>query len=58
MSAEEVEAFETNPNLEAIVKVRLLDDGGKVEGLETPLFSHFAPMVQRVVDAHRRRPAH
>ncbi|MGI9507787.1 MAG: (R)-1-hydroxy-2-trimethylaminoethylphosphonate oxygenase [Geminicoccaceae bacterium] len=54
MSTNEIEAFETNPNLEAIVKVRYLDDGGKVEGLETPSFGHFAPMVQRVVDAHRR----
>ena len=52
MSTDEVEAFETNPNLEAIVKVRYLDDGSKVEGLATPSFAHFAPMVQRVVDRH------
>ena len=56
MSTDEVEAFETNPNLEAIVKVRYLDDGGKVEGLATPSFAHFAPMIQRVVDTHCQGP--
>ena len=52
MSAEEVSTFEANPNATAIVKIRYLDDEGKVAGLETPPFAHFAPMVQRVVDAH------
>lgn len=52
MNADEARAFERNPNLAAIVKVRYLDDGGKAEGLKTPSFGHFAPMVQRVVDAH------
>ena len=52
MGADEVAAFERNPNAEAIVTVRYLDDEGKVAGLETPPFAHFAPMVQRVVDAH------
>ncbi len=52
MNTEEVAEFETNPNAKAIVKVRYLDDEGKVAGLETPPFAHFAPMVQNVVDAH------
>ncbi len=52
MSAEEVAEFEHNPNLEEIVQVRYLDDAGKHADMETPGFSHFAPMVQRVVDAH------
>lgn len=52
MTPEEVETFEANPNAVAIIKLRYLDDEGKVAGLETPNFAHFAPMVQRVVDAH------
>lgn len=54
MSADEVEAFETNPNLEKIVAVRYLDDAGKHPDMETPDFWHFAPMVQRMVDQHCR----
>lgn len=56
MSAEEAIAFETNLHLNAIIKVRYLDDGGKVAGLQTPPFAHFAPMIQRVVDAYCGRP--
>jgi phosphonate degradation associated HDIG domain protein len=52
MSEQEVAAFETNPNLERIVAVRYLDDAGKHPDMETPRFAHFAPMVQRVVDAY------
>jgi phosphonate degradation associated HDIG domain protein len=52
MSAEEVAKFEKHPNVRAIVKVRYLDDAGKVAGMVTPGFAHYAPMVQRVVDAH------
>lgn len=50
MNAEEVTAFEANPNLKSIVAVRYLDDKGKVADMATPDFAHFAPMVQRVVD--------
>ena len=57
MSAEEIKAFERNPNLDAIVKVRHLDDGGKIAGLKTPQFAHFAPMVQRVVNTHCGSPS-
>ncbi len=52
MSAAEVAAFEQNPYLESIVKVRCLDDAGKRPDRTTPPFAYFAPMVQRLVDAH------
>ena len=52
MDAGEVAEFEKNPNLQQIIAVRYLDDAGKYPNMETPKFTHFAPMVQRVVDAH------
>lgn len=52
MDAEEVAAFERNPNLKDIIALRYLDDAGKHADMETPDFAYFAPMVQRVVDAH------
>ncbi|MCE8547670.1 HD domain-containing protein [Ruegeria pomeroyi] len=52
MSAEEVAEFERNPNIEAIIQVRYLDEAGKRADMETPGFDHFAPMVQRMVDRH------
>ena len=52
MSADEVAAFETNPNLSKIIQVRYLDEAGKDPDMITPDFQHFAPLVQRVVDAH------
>jgi len=52
MNTEEVAAFADNPNLEAILRVRVWDDLGKVPGVITPPFAHYAPMLQRVVDAH------
>ena len=51
MSDDEVTAFEGNPNLKEIVAVRYLDDAGKTAGMETPDFWHFAPMLQRLIDA-------
>lgn len=57
MSAEEIAVFETNPNVRDIVRVRHLDDAGKIDGLVTPSFAHYAPMVQRVVDGHCRAAA-
>jgi phosphonate degradation associated HDIG domain protein len=57
MNAEEVAAFERHPNVRQIVKVRYLDDAGKVAGMATPGFSYYAPMVQRVVDTHCARQA-
>ncbi len=52
MTDDEVAEFECNPNAEDIVAVRYLDDAGKHPDMKTPEFSYFAPMVQRVVDAH------
>ncbi|MDQ0395882.1 (R)-1-hydroxy-2-trimethylaminoethylphosphonate oxygenase [Labrys monachus] len=52
MNAAEIAEFETNPNVREIVRVRRLDDAGKIAGMATPGFAYFAPMVQRVVDAH------
>lgn len=52
MNEKEVAVFEQNPNLNDIVKVRYLDDAGKSADMQTPPFSYFAPMVQRVVDSH------
>jgi [1-hydroxy-2-(trimethylamino)ethyl]phosphonate dioxygenase len=52
MSAEDVAAFERHPDHRELVKVRYLDDAGKIAGMVTPPFAHYAPMVQRVVDAH------
>ncbi|WP_260854882.1 HD domain-containing protein [Mesorhizobium amorphae] len=57
MSPEEIAVFETNPNVRDIVRVRHLDDAGKIAGLVTPSFAHYAPMVQRVVDGHCRAAA-
>ena len=52
MSTDEVASFETNPNLSKIIQVRYLDEAGKDPDMITPDFQHFAPLVQRVVDAH------
>ncbi len=52
MSAEEVAAFEANPNLKEIIQVRYLDEAGKRADMKTPEFAHFAPIVQRMVDRH------
>lgn len=52
MNEGEVAEFEKNPNLKEIVAVRYLDDAGKWPDMETPGFTHFAPMVQRIVDTH------
>lgn len=58
MNASEVAEFEKKPNLKDIVKVRHYDDAGKRGGLKTPSFALYAPMVQRVVDAHRNMSTH
>lgn len=50
MDADEVAAFAKNPNLPAILQVRIWDDQGKVKGHVTPPFAHYAPLLQRVVD--------
>jgi predicted HD phosphohydrolase len=52
MDAAEIARFERNPNIKEIVRVRHLDDAGKIAGMITPGFAHYAPMLQRVVNAH------
>lgn len=52
MNDDEVTEFEKNPNLEEIIAVRYLDEAGKHADMKTPPFSHFAPMVQKIVDQH------
>ncbi len=52
MDAHETAEFARHPNLEAILQVRIWDDQGKVAGLPTPPFEHYAPLLQRVVDGH------
>lgn len=54
MSRDEVRAFERNPYLKEIIQVRYLDEAGKRPDMDTPGFAHFAPMVQRQVDAQRQ----
>ena len=56
MSADEVAAFAKNPNLAAILQVRIWDDQGKVSGLRTPAFDHYAPLLQRVVSSYCANP--
>lgn len=55
MNADEVADFEKNPNFKEIIAVRYLDEASKVAGMETPDFWHFAPRVQRLVNAHLGR---
>ena len=51
MDAEEVAAFRKTPHLDDILRVRIWDDEAKVAGRKTPPFAHYAPLLQRVVDA-------
>jgi len=50
MNDEEVASFDENTNAEAIVRVRLYDDMGKLADFPTNPFAYYKPMVQRVVD--------
>ncbi len=52
MDPGEVAEFAKHPNLEAILQVRIWDDEGKVKNMPTPPFEHYAPLLQRVVDAY------
>lgn len=58
MSAEEVAAFEAEPNLQAIIQVRYLDDAGKDPAMKAPEFAHYAARVQACVDRHAGRDVH
>ncbi len=51
MSRDEAEQFESNANVDAIVKVRRYDDRAKIPDHPTPDFHHYAPLVQQVADS-------
>ena len=48
MSDEEVSKFQKNKNLNDIIKVRYLDDEGKIQNMETPDFDYFIPIIKKV----------
>jgi len=52
MNKDEIKEFQKNPHLKEIVQVRYWDDQGKVPNHSTPDFNHYAPLLQKVVDAH------
>jgi [1-hydroxy-2-(trimethylamino)ethyl]phosphonate dioxygenase len=52
MNEEEIAAFEKNPNLREIIKVRHYDDAGKRADMTTRDFSYYTPMIQRIVDTY------
>lgn len=51
MSPTEVAAFEQIPNYEDAVKIRLWDDDGKEPDPDIPPFSHYKPLLSRLVAA-------
>ncbi|MFL2815305.1 MAG: HD domain-containing protein [Candidatus Puniceispirillales bacterium] len=51
MSDEEVSKFQKNKNLNDIIKVRYLDDEGKIQNMETPDFDYFIPIIKKVLKA-------
>ena len=53
MTEAEAAAFRKTPHLDAILQVRFWDEAGKVAGKVTPPFSHYAPLLQRVVETHK-----
>lgn len=53
MSKEEVKAFEQNPWLDTIVRVRRYDDGGKVPGRRTPEMEYYLSMVESVLQQYQ-----
>jgi [1-hydroxy-2-(trimethylamino)ethyl]phosphonate dioxygenase len=52
MSADEVEAFRSNPFHSEAVRVRIWDEGGKVAAEKTRRFGDYTPLLQRVVDRY------
>ena len=51
MSPDEVREFERSPYRDLAVKVRLWDEAAKVKNRPTPPFSHYRPVLERVVRA-------
>jgi predicted HD phosphohydrolase len=52
MTQDEAAAFERNPYFREAIRVRLWDEAGKVAGMATPPFAHYAPLLRRVVERH------
>mgnify|MGYP000443670418 CR=1 FL=1 len=52
MDKEEIVELEKNPHLQEIVQVRYWDDQGKDPAVTTPPYEYYAPVLQRVIDAH------
>ena len=52
MQADEAAAFEKNRFFREAIRVRLWDEAGKVAGMTTPAFAHYAPLLRRVVERH------
>ena len=52
MPADEADEFAQNPNLDAILQVRIWDDTGKDPAHRAPHFDHYRPLLDRVVSAH------
>ena len=57
MGDDEVTAFAREPNLEAILQVRYLDDSGKRQDMQTPPVTRFLPLVRRLAEAHLQTSA-
>ncbi len=49
MNPEEIREFEKNPHLQAILRVRRYDDGGKVPSTTTPTLAYYMKIVQQVL---------
>jgi phosphonate degradation associated HDIG domain protein len=47
MSSDETKAFEAEPFWREALLVRRCDDQGKMQGLSTPDFAHYRPMIER-----------
>ena len=54
MSADEVRAFRAQPDWELAVRLRRIDDLGKVPGAEVPGIDSYRVVLARVVEAARR----
>jgi phosphonate degradation associated HDIG domain protein len=54
MKATEVAEFAKNPHLNDILQVRIWDDTGKAPGHAAPSFSHYKPLLERVVQAQAK----
>jgi len=52
MSRAEAAAFEAEPYFHDAVRLRQWDDQGKIAGLSTPDFAHYAPLIERLVTEH------